>query len=223
MIHYSCFCSKRKSKREKEYFFSNGVKDIKLPMSALIQREIEESYESKKKLLTLSSDIEKAGLMAAETLKAGGKLLLCGNGGSAADAQHIVAELVVRYKTKNERRGLPAISLALDSSTVTACGNDYGYEFIYSRALEAIGNEGDLLIAISTSGNSQNVINAVKKAKEKKIKTLLLLGNTGGKLKGTGDFEVLVQEKYTARIQECHILIGHIICSVIEKELFNLD
>ena len=192
-------------------------------MLELIQREIEASYESKKKLLPLVADIEKGSLAAANALQKGGKILLCGNGGSAADAQHIVAELVVRFKTKNERRGLPAISLALDSSTVTACGNDYGYQYIYSRALEAIGREGDFLIAISTSGNSENVINAVKKAKEKNIQTFLLLGNTGGKLKGTGDFEVLVPETTTARIQECHILIGHILCAIIEKELFNLD
>ncbi|MDH5718099.1 MAG: SIS domain-containing protein [Spirochaetia bacterium] len=192
-------------------------------MKDKINSYIYESIKAKESLLNLTSDIEKAGLLAAETVRSGKKILLCGNGGSAADAQHIAAELIVRFVSKNERKALPAISLTLDPSSITACGNDYGYEFIFSRALEALGNEGDLLIGISTSGKSQNVIRAIEKAREKNIKVLLLLGSGGGRMKGMGDIEILVENNTPARIQECHILIGHILCSIIEKKLFDFN
>lgn len=189
----------------------------------IVESQVAESIATKQQLHTIYSEIEKAGLLAADTLEKGGKLLFCGNGGSAADAQHIAAELVVRYKGGNERRGLPAITLAGDPSTITACANDYGYDMLFARGVEAHGRTGDCLIGITTSGNSANVIKAVEKARELGLRVILLLGCGGGKLKGRGDIEIIVPSEVTARIQESHILIGHILCSIIEKKLFNLD
>lgn len=185
--------------------------------------QIEESIQVKQNLTKQAEQIYAAGILAADVLERGGKLLLCGNGGSAADAQHIAAELVVRFKGGNERRALPALSLSTDPSTITAAGNDYGYDEIFSRGVEAWGHPGDLLIGISTSGNSKNVINAIKAAREKNMKVLLLLGGDGGKMKDLGDMQITVPSNVTARIQESHIMIGHIFCSVIEKKMFNLD
>ena len=189
----------------------------------IVSDNIQGSIIVKKKLLSKSHVIFEAGKLASETLKNQGKILLCGNGGSAADAQHIAAELVVRYKAKNDRPALPALSLSTDPSFLTAAGNDLGYENIFARSIEAFGKKGDLLIGISTSGNSKNMVNAVQKAKEMGLKVLLFLGNDGGLLKGKGDTEICVPSEETARIQECHILIGHILCSIVEKELFSLD
>ncbi|MCB1146755.1 MAG: SIS domain-containing protein [Leptospiraceae bacterium] len=188
-----------------------------------IARQIEESIAVKNMLLKESDSIENAGLLCALALKNNKKLLLCGNGGSAADAQHIAAELVIRFKGGNERRGLPAMTLSPDPSTITACGNDYGFEKLFSRGVEAFGQPGDVLVGISTSGNSQNVLYAIEEARKKEMKIVLLLGGSGGKMKGMGDVNVTVPSSVTARIQESHITIGHIICSIIEKELFNLD
>lgn len=189
----------------------------------LVAREVEESIETKKKLSQIYPEIEKAGLLLADTLEKGGKILFCGNGGSAADAQHIAAELVVRYKGGNERRALPAITLSGDPSTITACANDYGYENLFARGVEAYGRPPDTLVGISTSGNSLNVIKAVEKARELSLRVVLLLGSEGGKLRGKGDIEIIVPSSVTARIQESHILIGHILCTIIEKKLFNFD
>ena len=189
----------------------------------IVSDNILESVSVKEKLLSETKTIFKAGKVASDVLRNQGKILLCGNGGSAADAQHIAAELVVRYKTQNNRPALPAISLSTDPSFLTAASNDLGYEDIFVRSVEAFGRKEDLLVGISTSGNSRNIINAVKKAKEMGLKVLLLLGGDGGHLKGKGNIEICVPSKKTARIQECHILIGHILCSIIEKELFDLD
>jgi len=188
-----------------------------------VTAQIEESIRVKSELMKDADQIFAAGLLASDVLERGGKILLCGNGGSAADAQHIAAELVVRFKGGNERRALPALSLSTDPSTITAAGNDYGYDHIFSRGVEAWGQAGDLLIGISTSGNSKNVILAVEMARKKNMKVLLLLGAGGGKLKDLGDMSIIVPSPITARIQESHILIGHILCSVIEKKMFNLD
>ena len=191
--------------------------------SEISRQQIENAIETKQALLELNEQIAKAGEMAAEVLGADGTIFLCGNGGSAADAQHIAAELTIRYKGGNERRALPAMTLSSDPSTITACGNDYGYDQLFARTLSGWGRSGDLLVAISTSGNSQNVINAIEVAREKNIKVIALLGGDGGKMKGQADHEIIVPSKTTARIQECHILIGHIMCAIIEKKLFNLD
>ncbi len=150
-----------------------------------------------------------------ETINAGQTILVCGNGGSAADAQHFAAELTGRYE--HDRQGYPAIALTTDSSAITSIGNDYGFEFIFSRQLEALGRKKDLLIAISTSGNSENVINAVKLAKEMGIKTIGLLGRNGGALAELVDFPLTIAIDKTARIQEAHIFILHIICEAFEQ------
>ncbi|MBE7411000.1 MAG: D-sedoheptulose 7-phosphate isomerase [Leptospiraceae bacterium] len=192
--------------------------------SELIKETIQVSIQVKEKLIESHIDsIEKASDIAANVLLSGGKLLFCGNGGSSCDASHIATELVVRFKSGNERKALPAISLSSDSATLTACGNDYGYKEIFSRQIEAFGKPEDLLFAITTSGNSENILLAVEKAKSIGMKTIALLGGTGGKLKSLCDHEIIVPSTETARIQESHILIGHIICSIIEKKLFDLN
>ncbi len=145
------------------------------------------------------------------------KLLICGNGGSASDSQHLSAELIGRFE-KN-RRGFSAISISNDSYSITAIGNDFGFKNIFSRQIEALGSKGDILLVISTSGNSQNVINAVQKAKEIAIYSIGLVGNRGGELRELVDDYILVNHKRTARIQEMHILVIHIICELIEDKL----
>lgn len=192
-------------------------------LKEIASKQIQDSIETKKAVLdTLLSEIEEAGKIASEVLKKGNTILFCGNGGSSCDASHIAAELVVRYKSGNERRALPAISLSADSAVLTACSNDYGYEFVFSRQVEAFGKPGDLLVGLSTSGNSKNVIAAMEAAKKIGMKTISFLGGDGGKMKGLADLDLIIPRKETARIQESHILIGHILCSIVEYELFQL-
>lgn len=158
--------------------------------------------------------IYSAAMISVETLKNGNKILLFGNGGSAGDAQHIAAELTGRYKT--ERKGLPAIALTTDTSALTAIGNDYGYDMVFSRQVEALASPNDLLIGISTSGNSENVIKAFKTGRETGCKTIGLSGKNGGKMNGMCDLNVIIPSDNTPRIQEMHIMIGHIICQAID-------
>ncbi|PJZ79113.1 D-sedoheptulose 7-phosphate isomerase [Leptospira neocaledonica] len=192
-------------------------------LKEIASKQIQDSIETKKAVLdTLLPEIEEAGKIASEVLKKGNTILFCGNGGSSCDASHIAAELVVRYKSGNERRALPALSLSADSAVLTACSNDYGYEFVFSRQVEAFGKPGDLLVGLSTSGNSKNVIAALESAKEIGMKTISFLGGDGGKMKGMADLDLIIPRKETARIQESHILIGHILCSIVEYELFQL-
>jgi D-sedoheptulose 7-phosphate isomerase len=187
----------------------------------LISESVNNSIVTKQMLLKdKSSEIEQSGQQLASALAAGGKILLCGNGGSAADSQHIAAELVIRYRSKINRAALPAIALTVDPSMMTAGGNDIGYENVFARLVEAYGKSGDSLIAISTSGNSENVIRAVEQAKLQGVYTIGLLGGTGGKLLPVCDMSVVVPSDVTARIQESHILIGHIWCEIIEETLF---
>lgn len=164
----------------------------------------------------LKDEIKNASLMCIQTIKNGGKILICGNGGSAGDSQHFAAEITGRFRT--ERKGLPAIALSTDTSALTAIGNDYGFDFVFSRQVEALGKNGDLLIAISTSGNSKNAINAVKKAKEIGMKTISFGGKDGGELKNICDLSLVVNSNDTARIQEFHIFIIHTICHLIDLE-----
>lgn len=166
----------------------------------------------------LSQKIAKAAELTIKTYKNGNKILLCGNGGSAADCQHIAAEFVGRFK--KDRKALPAIALTTDTSILTAISNDYGYRFLFSRQIEALGIKGDLLLVISTSGESVNIVNAVKTAKRLKLKTIGLLGGTGGKLKTIVDLPIIIPTKSSDRIQEVHITIGHILCDLVEQELF---
>jgi D-sedoheptulose 7-phosphate isomerase len=159
--------------------------------------------------------IEQGGQVLVEALKSGGKILLCGNGGSAADAQHIAAEIVGRFEI--ERMGLPAIALTTDTSILTSVGNDYGYERLFSRQIEALAQSADVLIAYSTSGNSENVLRAVTLAREKGCKVIVLSGRDGGKLSALADVDLCVSSNVTARIQEAHAFIGHVLCSAVDE------
>lgn len=175
--------------------------------------------DSSKTILNLSKEADKIASIAkviASILKQDGKLLIFGNGGSAAQAQHIAAEFVVRFK-KN-RTALPAIALTTDTSILTATANDYSFEKIFTRQIEALAKTGDIAVALSTSGNSPNVIQAIEKAKQLNLKTIALLGKDGGKLKGEADHEIIVKSNDVARIQEAHITILHIIAEIVENE-----
>jgi D-sedoheptulose 7-phosphate isomerase len=190
-------------------------------MKDIINNAFNESIQIKQKTLSeLSDKIEDTGLLIAKVFDNNGKVLLCGNGGSAADSQHIAAELVIRYRSSVERRALPAIALSVDTSILTAGSNDFGFDSVFARQVEALGNKEDLLIGISTSGNSPNVINAVLEANNRGMETICLLGNDGGLLKSISKHSIVVPSETTARIQEVHILIGHIWCEIIEKKLF---
>lgn len=167
----------------------------------------------------ISQKIAKAVELTIGTYKNGNKVLLCGNGGSAADCQHIAAELVGRFK--KDRKALAAIALTTNTSIITAISNDYGYDFLFARQVEAWGKRGDILFALSTSGNSVNIIKAVKLAKKLGLITIGLIGGDGGKLKKIVDLSIVVPAKSSDRIQEGHITIGHIICGLVEQELFK--
>ena len=166
---------------------------------------------------TLSGDINDAIGLIRDSMSAGGKLLLMGNGGSAADAQHIAAEFVGRFN--KERKALPAIALTTDTSALTCLGNDYGFEHIFARQVEALVRKGDVVVGISASGNSENVVRALQRANELGAVTIGLLGNEGGRIKEIVHKAIVVPSNNTARIQEAHITIGHIICEIIEQEL----
>lgn len=174
-----------------------------------------------KTMESLVGDIEEAVNLVVQTLKSGNKVLFFGNGGSAADAQHWATELSGRYK--KERKGLAGLALTTDSSALTAIGNDYGFEHIFSRQVEALANSGDLLIGISTSGNSENVINGFKKGRTLGCKSLGVSGRDGGKMSGECDLNIIVPSNDTARIQEMHIIIGHILCANAEDAFVERD
>ena len=158
--------------------------------------------------------------MIAGTFEDGGKVLICGNGGSAADAQHLATELTIRYRSSVDRPALPAIALSTDTSALTAGANDLGYDAVFARLVEAYGREGDILLALSTSGNSQSVLNALNYARQQGMKTLALLGGDGGLLKGLADLEIIVPHSGSAdRVQECHITIGHVLIDLVERML----
>ncbi len=186
-----------------------------------IKNIIKESISVKEAILNdevLLSAIEAASCAIITTFRNGGKALFCGNGGSAADAQHLAAELSGRFYY--DREPLEAEALHVNTSYLTAVGNDYGYDLVYSRILRASGKKGDVLIGLSTSGNSKNVIEAQKVAKEKGMYVISFTGATGGKMKELSDCLINVPSELTPRIQEAHIMIGHIICQIVEEELF---
>ncbi len=193
-------------------------------MIPYITKSISDSISLKEALLSSQADlatIQSVGEALAELFARGGKLLLCGNGGSASDAQHIAAEFVGRFVAA--RRGLPAVALTTDTSILTAVGNDFGFETIFARQVEALGVEGDMLIGISTSGNSANVAKALTKAREQGMATFGLLGGTGGCCLELCDRAIIVPSTQAARVQELHILIGHILCGMSEQLLFGND
>lgn len=191
-------------------------------METMIRRQVEDSIKTKQMLLasdTLMASIRDVGEKALEVYRAGGKTLIAGNGGSAADAQHIAGEFVSKFYF--DRPGLASIAITTDTSILTAIGNDYGYEKLFSRQLEANGKAGDMFIGLSTSGNSKNILEALETAREMGIVTVGLTGETGGKMKELCDYCITVPSRETPRIQEAHILIGHIICAVVEEALFG--
>ncbi len=199
-----------------------GILERVEKMKSYIKREIEESIQAKQRLLEDSSVMDtilEATNAVIEAYKRGNKTLIAGNGGSAADAQHIAAEFVSRFAF--DRPGIPSIALTTDSSILTAVGNDYGFDRVFARQIEANGVEGDIFIAISTSGNSTNILEAINSAKSKHITTIGLTGGDGGKMADICDITIKVPSYSTPRIQESHIMIGHIICAIVEEELFG--
>lgn len=183
----------------------------------LFQANLDEHLRLFQQLAALTPDVNEAGRRIAAALAQGGKLLLCGNGGSAADAQHIASELTGRFI--HERRPLAGIALTTDSSALTCIGNDYAFDEVFARQLRALGRPGDVLIGISTSGNSANVVKAAQAARDMGVTFVGLLGRDGGALKPLSDVAIVVPSAVTARIQEAHILIGHTLCGLIEHEL----
>lgn len=185
-------------------------------MRSLIEKNLEDHKNTLQNVIEHNiEDIEKVCTEVVAALKNGNKIMLCGNGGSAADAQHLAAELTGRFV--KERGPLPGLAFTTDTSALTAVGNDYGFEYVFARQAFALSQEGDILIGISTSGNSQNVINAFEEAKKKGAKTVALVGKDGGTMKEVADMSIVVNDPVIARVQEMHITIGHIICSAIDE------
>lgn len=183
-----------------------------------IEQRLDEIIENFSKLKSHSLCIEKIANAWIASIEQGNKIMFCGNGGSAADSQHLAAELVGRYKIN--RAALPALSLTVDTSALTAIGNDFGYDQIFIRQVEGLGKAGDCLVGISTSGNSQNIVNAFIKAKEMGIKIIAFTGEGGGKMKDLADICLNVPSLTTNNIQEMHIACGHILCDIVEKHFF---
>lgn len=187
-----------------------------------IQNVLQASIDTKQQVLNspeLLSAIEKITKLIIEAFQAGNKVLFCGNGGSAADAQHLAAEFSGRFYF--DRAPLPSEALHCNTSYLTAVGNDYGYDLVYSRMIKGIGKKGDVLISLSTSGNSKNIIKAMEVSKELGVINIAFTGATGGAMKELADYLVNVPSTDTPRIQECHITIGHIVCQLVEAQLFE--
>lgn len=191
-------------------------------MNSIINKRIQESIETKRNILDSPALLESIALASQtiiDSLLSGGKIYFCGNGGSAADAQHLAAELSGRFYF--DRAPLAAEALHCNTSFMTAVGNDYSFDVVYSRLLTGIGNKNDVLFSLSTSGNSKNIVNACLKAKEIGMKTIALTGATGGELKNLTDILINIPDTDTPRIQEAHIMVGHIICELVEKMIFE--
>ena len=183
----------------------------------LVGQRLENHFKVVQDMRKIMPEVASAGLRVRTALEKGRKILICGNGGSAADSQHMAAEFVGRFV--KERQSLPALALTVDTSLLTAVGNDYGFDCVFSRQVEGLGQEGDVLIAISTSGNSANVVKALKTAKEKGIYVIALTGENGGILAKESDLCLAVPSQVTARIQEMHIMIIHMICEIAEADI----
>ena len=192
-----------------------------MKLSKVFSKEINVNIGTHRQLEKLFPDIERTIKTIRKKIKLGGKLMLCGNGGSAADAQHLSAEYLVRLRPNVNRKPIPAITLAQDTSTLTACGNDYDFSDVFRRPFQALAKKNDVLIAISTSGNSKNIVNVLKLAKKKKIFSIGFLGSKGGISKKYCDLPIIVDSNSVPRIQECHIFLGHFIFDEVEKKLFK--
>lgn len=184
----------------------------------LVKEELQAGIALRQQSLNLAEPLVRAAELIVASLKQGGKLLICGNGGSAADAQHYATELVARLY-KRERPAMAAIALTTDTSALTALANDYGFEKVFSRQVEALGRPGDVLLGLSTSGNSANVLAAMAEAKQRQMKTVVFTGE-GGKMAKQADVAVSVASANTMRIQEVHLALGHILCRLIEEQMF---
>jgi D-sedoheptulose 7-phosphate isomerase len=199
---------------------ASSSKGVDLDAESLIRAALAESIKVKQAVSDEGVEVISAiALRCADAIAGGHKLLFCGNGGSAADAQHLAAELLVRLRPDVNRQGLPAIALTLDVSTITACSNDYGYEALYERMVEALGQEGDVLIGITTSGKSVNVLRALKRARALGLHTVGFLGADGGPALELCDLALVVPSATTSRIQETHITVGHIAMELVEEHL----
>jgi D-sedoheptulose 7-phosphate isomerase len=193
-------------------------------MKDLIKRQLTQSIETMTRVLndeSIHSSVVEAGRITAEAMKSGRKLMVCGNGGSAADAQHLVAEFVSRLTV--DRPALRAIALTTDTSILTAIGNDYSYDNVFERQIEALGVEGDVLLAISTSGNSKNCVKALKLANSIGVHTVAFTGNKGGMMAGVADINVVIPSDTTMNIQESHLALEHIYCMIVERFYFGMD
>jgi D-sedoheptulose 7-phosphate isomerase len=186
-----------------------------------LKKALKDSINTKKKLIFLENKINHCIKLISSTIINNRKILICGNGGSASDAQHLATEFLIRLRPKVNRRSFPVIALAQDASTITACGNDIGFENIFSRNLEGLGQKGDTLIAISTSGNSKNILKVLKLSKKLGIHSISFLGSSGGKAKNIADIDLIVESNTTARIQESHIFLGHVIFEAVENILIK--
>jgi len=187
----------------------------------LLRTHLQTSIETKQQVLqSCEADILAAAARITASLREGGKLLLCGNGGSAADCQHIAAELVIRLTHDFVRPGLPAIALTTDTSMLTASANDFGFAHVFERQVQALGRPGDVLVAISTSGDSENTLCALNYASAHGMHTIALTGGTGGKMASVAEIVIHIPSTSTQHIQEAHIAVGHILCAIIERSLF---
>jgi D-sedoheptulose 7-phosphate isomerase len=185
--------------------------------SSNLNRAINDSVRTLESLKNVGREVSRAADLIEQCLRAGNKLLVCGNGGSATDASHFTTELVVRFA--KDRRALPAICLTSDSGILTAAGNDYGFDEIFARQVAAFARSGDVLICLTTSGKSKNLIRALEEAKARELKTIAFLGRDGGSTVGIADLDLLVKSDSTARVQEAHQLLLHVLCEIIESRL----
>jgi D-sedoheptulose 7-phosphate isomerase len=185
-------------------------------MEPILSKAITDSCAAMQSLVAQRPTFDQIAAAAVQTLRAGGKILSCGNGGSAADAMHLAEELIGRYRSN--RRSLPGVCLCADATALTCIANDFGYDEVFARQVEGLGTKGDLLVCFSTSGNSPNILRALDAAKRRGVKTVALLGKDGGQAKGRADFELIVGSTDTARIQESHTLILHALLEVVERE-----
>lgn len=190
-------------------------------MQEKIEKLFEDSIQVKQQIIKtqIIKHLTSMGIVSTKAIQEGKKLMFCGNGGSAADAQHLAAEMLIRLRPNNNRDGIPAIALAQDTSTITACGNDFGYELLYERLVKTLGHKGDVLVAITTSGNSDNIIAAMRAAKKIGVHVFGFLGSEGGKALKYCDEAFIVPSYNTGRIQESHITAGHALMELIEDEL----
>lgn len=190
-------------------------------ISSDLKNQVEQNMKAHQDILNMSNEIVDIVQIIKKNLKKGGKILFCGNGGSAADAQHLAAEFIVRLRPHINRRPLSALTLAQDTSTITACGNDYSFDDIFLRSFQSLAKKNDILFCITTSGNSNNILKVLTEARKQKIFSIGLLGKKGGKAKKLCNKKLVVSSENTARIQECHIFLGHFILEKVEDLIIN--